>query len=60
MFERINRGWNLAKASFAVLRHHPKLIVFPILTIIILLAMATVIGMSAFAEVKRTSASQVV
>jgi hypothetical protein len=60
MFERINRGWNLAKASFAVLRDHPKLLVFPILTIIIILAMATVIGMSAFAEAKRTSVSHVV
>lgn len=32
MFKRIERGWSMAKASFAVLREHPNLVVLPVLS----------------------------
>jgi hypothetical protein len=34
MFERINRSWELAKASYAVLRSDKELVVFPIVSFI--------------------------
>ena len=30
MFERIGRGWGIAKASWAVIKLHPKLLLLPI------------------------------
>lgn len=32
MFERFSRGWSMAKASFAVLRRYPKLMILPALS----------------------------
>ena len=32
MFGRIARGWSMAKASFTVLRDHPKLLLLPVLS----------------------------
>ena len=52
MFERIGRGWSIAKASWAVLRLHPKLLLFPIFSGIAFLALMTAIGVSVFAGAK--------
>src|SRR5581483_3996359 len=49
MFARIARGWGMAKASWAVLRQHPKLLLFPVFSGIAFLALITVIGVSVFA-----------
>ncbi len=34
MFERISRGWSIAKESWAVLKQHPTLLVLPVLSAI--------------------------
>jgi hypothetical protein len=32
MFARIRRGWRIAKASWALLQLHPKLLIFPLIS----------------------------
>jgi Family of unknown function (DUF6159) len=49
MFERIGRGWGIAKASWAVLKQHPKLIVFPIFSGIAFLLLLGSIAASLYA-----------
>ena len=46
MFGRIERGWAMAKASFAVLRDYPKLVVLPVLSAAaLILAMVILFGL---------------
>jgi Family of unknown function (DUF6159) len=52
MFERIGRGWGMAKASWAVIKLHPKLLLLPIFSGIAFLALMTAIGVSVFAGSK--------
>lgn len=52
MFERFSRGWSIAKASWAVLKRHPKLLLFPVFSAIAFLALITAIGVSVFAGAK--------
>ena len=49
MFERIRRGWGIAKASWAVLKLHPKLLVLPVLSGIAFLLLIGSIAVSVFA-----------
>ena len=49
MFERIGRGWGIAKASWSVLKLHPKLLVLPILSGIAFLLLVGSIAMSVYA-----------
>jgi Family of unknown function (DUF6159) len=49
MFERIGRGWGIAKASWAVVKLHPKLLLLPILSGAAFLALMVGIGASVFA-----------
>jgi hypothetical protein len=50
MFERIRRGWGIAKASWSVLKLHPKLLVFPIISGVTLIALVGAIGVSMYLE----------
>ncbi len=50
MFERIRRGWGIAKASWSVLKLHPKLLVFPIISGVTLIALVGAIGVSMYVE----------
>jgi hypothetical protein len=59
MFERIGRGWSIAKASWAVLKRHPKLLLFPIFSGIAFLALIVAIGASVFAGAKSDYARHV-
>ena len=43
MAGRLSRGWSMAKASFSVLRQHPKLVVLPIMSGTIFLTIAGMI-----------------
>ena len=52
MLQRIGRGWEMAKASWAVLRLHPKLLLLPIFSAIAFLALIAAIGVSVFAGSK--------
>jgi hypothetical protein len=49
MFKRIARGWRMAGASWSVLKQHPKLLLFPVLSGIAFFAIIAVIGYSIFA-----------
>jgi hypothetical protein len=49
MLQRIGRGWSMVKASWGVLRLHPKLMVLPILSGAAFLALIAFIGISVFA-----------
>jgi hypothetical protein len=49
MFARIGRGWGIAKASWAVVKLHPKLLLLPVLSGLAFLALLAVIGLSVFA-----------
>jgi hypothetical protein len=49
MFERISRGWGIAKASWAVLKTHPKLLVLPIFSGIAFILLIGSIVMSVYA-----------
>jgi hypothetical protein len=40
MFGRLSRGWSMAKASFAVLKQHPKLAILPLMSGTIFLIIA--------------------
>lgn len=52
MLQRIGRGWQIAQASFAVLRLHPKLLLLPIASGIAFLALFAAIAFSVFAGSK--------
>jgi uncharacterized protein DUF6159 len=52
MLQRIGRGWSMAKASWAVLKLHPKLLLLPILSGMAFLALFGVIALSVFAGSK--------
>ena len=52
MFERIGRGWGIAKASWAVVKLHPKLLLLPIFSGIAFILLMTAIGLSVFAGTK--------
>jgi hypothetical protein len=52
MFERIGRGWGIAKASWAVVKLHPKLLLLPIFSGIAFIALLAAIGLSVFAGAK--------
>jgi hypothetical protein len=48
MFERIRRGWGIVKASWTVLKHHPKLLVFPIISGLTLIVLVGAIAGSVY------------
>jgi hypothetical protein len=52
MFQRIGRGWAMAKASWAVVKLHPKLLLLPIFSGLAFLALMAAIGASVFAGSK--------
>ena len=52
MFERIGRGWEIAKASWAVVKLHPKLLLLPVFSGIAFVALMAAIGLSVFAGSK--------
>ena len=52
MFERIGRGWGIAKASWAVIKLHPKLLLLPVFSGIAFVALMAAIGLSVFAGSK--------
>jgi Family of unknown function (DUF6159) len=47
MFGRLSRGWSMAKASFQVLKQHPRLMIFPLISGATFLAIIGVIIASA-------------
>jgi ABC-type multidrug transport system fused ATPase/permease subunit len=49
MFERIGRGWGIAKASWAVVKLHPKLLLLPVFSGLAFVALMAVIGLSVLA-----------
>lgn len=52
MLQRFGRGWGIAKASWSIIRLHPKLLFLPILSGIALLALLALIGSTVFAGAK--------
>jgi hypothetical protein len=52
MFERISRGWGIAKTSWAVVKQHPKLLLLPVFSGIAFLVLMAAIGVSVFAGSK--------
>lgn len=55
MLQRIGRGWGIAKASWAVIKLHPKLLLLPIFSGIAFVALMAVIAASVFAGVQNPS-----
>ena len=55
MLERIGRGWGIAKASWAVVKLHPKLLLLPIFSGVAFIALVSAIGFSVFAGAKSDS-----
>src|SRR5262245_30273992 len=49
MFARLSRGWGIAKASWAVVTLHPKLLLLPVFSGLAFLALLIVIGLMVFA-----------
>jgi hypothetical protein len=49
MFERIGRGWRIAKASWGVLKQHPSLLVFPVLSVLAFVLLFGLVGGVAYA-----------
>ncbi len=49
MLERIGRGWGIAKASWAVVKLHPKLLLLPVFSGLAFVALMAVIGLSVLA-----------
>lgn len=49
MFERIGRGWGIAKAGWAVVKLHPKLLLLPVFSGLAFVALMAVIGLSILA-----------
>jgi hypothetical protein len=60
MFERIGRGWGIAKASWAIVKLHPKLLLLPIFSGIAFIALVSAIGFSVFAGAKSDSIRHIV
>lgn len=58
MFERIGRGWGIAKASWAVVKLHPKLLLLPIFSGAAFIALMAAIGLSVFAGSKSDTIRQ--
>lgn len=58
MFERIARGWGIAKASWGVLKQHPKLLLLPIFSGIAFLVLMGIIWGSVFAGSKSAQLQQ--
>lgn len=58
MFARIGRGWGIAKASWAVLRQHPKLLLLPIFSGAAFLVLFGLIAGSMFAGSKSAQVRQ--
>jgi hypothetical protein len=52
MLQRIGRGWQMAKASWTVIKRHPKLLLLPIFSAIAFVALISAIGASVFAGSK--------
>jgi ABC-type multidrug transport system fused ATPase/permease subunit len=52
MFQRIGRGWGIAKASWAVVKLHPKLLLLPIFSGFAFMLLMAAIGLSVFAGSK--------
>jgi hypothetical protein len=50
MFERLRRGCGIAKASWAVLKLHPKLLIFPIISGLTLISLIGAIAASVYLE----------
>ena len=44
MFECVSRGWAITKTSWAVLKQHPSMLVFPVCSLLAMLAVFGVIG----------------
>lgn len=55
MLERIGRGWGIAKASWAVVKLHPKLLLLPIFSGAAFIVLLGAIGLSVFAGAKSDS-----
>lgn len=49
MFERIGRGWGIAKAGWAVVKLHPKLLLLPVFSGLAFVALMAVIALSVLA-----------
>jgi Family of unknown function (DUF6159) len=49
MLQRIGRGWGMTKASWAVLKVHPKLLLFPIFSGLAFIVLLAAIAVAAFA-----------
>jgi len=60
MLQRIGRGWGIAKASWAVLKLHPKLLLLPIFSGLAFLALLAVIAASVFAGAQSPTVRQFV
>jgi hypothetical protein len=60
MLKRIGRGWGIAKASWAVVKLHPKLLLFPIFSGLAFVALLAAIGLSVFAGSKNQAVRQLV
>jgi Family of unknown function (DUF6159) len=60
MFERIGRGWGIAKASWAVVKLHPKLLLLPIFSGLAFVALMGAIGLSVFAGSKNDAIRQLI
>lgn len=52
MLERIGRGWGIAKASWAVVKLHPKLLLLPVFSGLAFIVLVGAIGLSVFAGAK--------
>jgi len=52
MLQRLGRGWGMTKASWAVLRVHPKLLLFPIFSGLAFFTLVAAIGISVLAGAK--------
>jgi hypothetical protein len=50
MLQRFARGWGIAKASWSVLKLHPKLLVLPVLSLAALIALLAVLALCVYAS----------
>jgi len=57
MFQRIGRGWEMAKASWSVVKLHPKLLLLPVFSGIAFLALIAVVCIGALTTFGGTIAS---
>jgi Family of unknown function (DUF6159) len=58
MFDRFKRGWGIVKASWAVLKQHPSLLILPVLSGIGVLLLLASIAATVFPIVQSGSAEQ--